>query len=247
MPLSHMLRLLLLATTIALLTAGAQAGPRMEKILARGELVCGVAADDPGFSQRSADGVFTGLEADMCRALAAAVLGSAQQLRLVPLETVHDFLADVSIDIVFHRLSWAVTREAPGQLEFGPVYFFETANESLEMLAPLLRSDDLDFSRVVRWSIYALIAAEEHGVNQRNVGQTEVRNRWLLGEAGQALGLHPDWAYRMVSQVGNYGEIFERNLGPGRAQTLQRGPNRLWRDGGLLLSPLLKETPKIRP
>ena len=240
MPLSHTLRSFLLAIAIAFLTTGAQAGARMEKILARGVLVCGVAADDPGFSQRSADGVFTGLEADMCRALAVAVLGSAQQLRFVPLETVHDFLADVSVDIVFHRLSWAVTREAPGQLEFGPVYFFEAVNESLEMLAPLLRSDDLDFSRVVRWSIYALIAAEEHGVNQRNVGQTEVRNRWLLGEAGQALGLHPDWAYRMVSQVGNYGEIFERNLGPGKAQTLPRGPNRLWRDGGLLLSPLLK-------
>jgi hypothetical protein len=241
MPLSHMLRALVLVFSFGGLLPCAQAGERMDKIRGRGYLVCGVAPHDPGFSQRNADGSFQGFEIDLCRALAAALLGSDQQVRLQPLNTVHDYLVDADIDIVFHRLSWALTREAPGQLEFGPVYFFETAPDTnLEPLAPMLRSDDGEFSRAVRWAVYALVDAEMHGIHSANAQQIGVQKSWPPGDAGMSLGLDADWANRMVAKMGNYGEIFERNLGRASAFQQARGPNRLWRDGGLLITPLLK-------
>jgi hypothetical protein len=241
MPLSHMLRALVLVFTCGGLLPCAQAGERMDKIRIRGYLVCGVAPHDPGFSQRNADGYFQGFESDLCRALAVALLGSDQQVRFQPLNTVHDYLVDADIDIVFHRLSWTLTREAPGQLEFGPVYFFEKSPEAnLEPLAPVLRSDDGEFTRAVRWAIYALMDAEMHGIHSANAQQMGVQESWPTGEAGMALGLDAEWAIRMVAKLGNYGEIFERNLGRASAFQQARGPNRLWRDGGLLVTPSLK-------
>lgn len=212
----------------------------MDTIRQQGQLVCGVATQDPGFAQRLPDGTYVGLEIDLCRAVAAAVLGSSTQVRFAPLDTVHEFLADPRIDLVFHRLSWALTREAPGQLEFGPVYFLEAAaSNRLEPLAPLLRSDDGDFSRIVRWTVYALLDAELHNVNRANAKRVGVRGQWPVGETGMALDLPPDWANRVVAQVGNYAEIYERNLGANSQRPLPRGPNRLWRDGGLLVPLLL--------
>lgn len=203
-------------------------------------LVCGVAAQDPGFAQRQPDGSFQGLEIDLCRAVAAAVLGSAQKVRFVALESVHDFLADQRIDLVLHRLSWALTREAPGQLEFGPVYFWEASAEGrLEPLAPLLRSDDAAFARVVRWVVQALLEAEWQGIDSTGAVSTEPSTPWPDPQTGMALGLAPDWARRMVAQVGNYAEIYDRNLGPGAPHPLPRGPNRLWSDGGLMVPLLL--------
>ncbi len=239
MPFSHTFIAFFIAIAFGFFTPQVQAGTRLDKVIERGALVCGVASDDPGFSQRRPDGDFAGLEADLCRALAAAMLGSAQQVQFVSLDSVHEFLADMGVDIVFHRLSWALTREAPGQLEFGPVYFLEAVSGQLEMLAPLLHSDDPDFARAVRWSIYALMDAEAQGIMQ-STDAAEVRRRWPMGETGHALGLDPGWAHRMVAQVGNYAEIFARNLGGSNAGALPRGPNRLWRDGGLLLTPLLR-------
>jgi general L-amino acid transport system substrate-binding protein len=153
---------------------------------------------------------------------------------------VHEYLADTGIDVVFHRLSWTLTREAPGQLEFGPVYFFESNGGALEPLAPMLRSDDVDFSRIVRWVVYALVDAEMHGVSSANATDVDVLRRWPSAETAGALGLDAGWANRMVKQIGNYQQIFDRNLGLQSATQMERGPNRLWRDGGLLLTPLLR-------
>jgi len=209
----------------------------MDTIRARGDLVCGVARDDPGFSAQRADGRFEGFEPDLCRALAAALLGSSDRVRFVPLETVHEFLADPRIDLVFHRLTWTLTREAPGQLEFGPVVFYEAAaGGALEPLAPLLRSDDPDFSRVVRWTVHALIEAEQLGLNRANAQALGERLRWPPEDTGAALGLAPDWARRAVAAVGNHGEIIERHLGARKGTPYDREPNRLWRDGGLFLA-----------
>lgn len=227
----HALALLFL---LYLLLPAVRAGERMDTMRRQGALVCGVAANDPGFALQQADGSVQGLEADLCRAVAAAVLGSASRVRFVLLDTVHEFLADPRIDIVFHRLSWTLTREAPGQLEFGPVYFLEAGPEGrLEPLAPLLRSDDGDFARAVRWVVQGLLEAELRGVNRASA-----QTAWPGAETGPALGLPPNWARRMVAQVGNYAEVYERNLGPTAPRSLPRGPNRLWRDGGLLV-PLL--------
>lgn len=232
------LRTLILFAVLGLPLTGLHAGQRMDAIRARGHLLCGVAPDDPGFSRQQADGRFEGFEPDLCRALAAALLGSSERVRFVPLETVHQFLADPRIDLVFHRLTWTLTREAPGQLEFGPIVFYEaTQAGALEPLAPLLRSDDPDFSRVVRWTVYALIEAEQLGLNRANAQAVGERLGWPPENTSAALGLAPDWARRAVAEVGNHGEIIGRHLGATTFPSGDRRPNRLWRDGGLFLAP----------
>ncbi|HTR83578.1 MAG TPA: amino acid ABC transporter substrate-binding protein [Reyranella sp.] len=112
---------------------------------------------------------------------------------------------------------------------------------SKEPLGPFVRRGDDQWATVVRWSLYAMLEAEEKGVTQANVDEqlksTEPLVLTLLGVKegnGKALGLDEKWAYNIVKQIGNYGESFERNVGQGSPLKLQRGVNALWNKGGLM-------------
>jgi general L-amino acid transport system substrate-binding protein len=116
-----------------------------------------------------------------------------------------------------------------------------------EPLAPLVRQDDLLFFNVVRWTIYAMIAAEEMGITAANVDQMltsdDPDRKRLLGVVpgnGKALGLDERWAYNVIKMVGNYGELFARNVGASSPIKLDRGLNNLWTAGGLIYAPLLR-------
>ena len=118
---------------------------------------------------------------------------------------------------------------------------------SKEPLAPLVRDDDLRLFNILRWTIAAAIRAEELGVRSSNVDgmrkSTNPEIQRLLGEIpgnGKALGLRESWAADVIRLVGNYGEIFERNVGRGSPIGLERGLNRLWTDGGLMYAPPLR-------
>jgi general L-amino acid transport system substrate-binding protein len=112
---------------------------------------------------------------------------------------------------------------------------------SKEPLGPVVRHGDAEWGDVVRWSLYAMVEAEEYGVNSQNVDDQKANSanpvvRRLLGvegEMGQGLGLQPEWAYNVIKQVGNYGEIFEANLGQETPLRIERGLNALWTEGGL--------------
>ncbi|WP_295557182.1 amino acid ABC transporter substrate-binding protein [uncultured Hyphomicrobium sp.] len=115
---------------------------------------------------------------------------------------------------------------------------------SKEPLGPAVRQGDAQWSNIVRWTLFAIINAEELGVTQSNVeAQRSSSNpeiRRLLGtegEYGKGLGLADDWAVSILSAVGNYGESFERNLGQGSPLKIARGRNALWKDGGLMYAP----------
>jgi general L-amino acid transport system substrate-binding protein len=113
---------------------------------------------------------------------------------------------------------------------------------SKEPLAPLVRRGDDEWFAIVKWVPNALIEAEEAGVGQGNVDQLKASSKdpavqRLLGvseDTGKLLGLDKEWAYRAVKAVGNYGEIFERNVGQKSTLKLPRGANRLWTQGGLM-------------
>ena len=117
-----------------------------------------------------------------------------------------------------------------------------------EPLAPAVREDDPAWRDMVAWVTYATIAAEELGVTQANVDDLKATStmpeiRRLLGvEPGLGKGLPVDdgWAYRVIKQVGNYGEIFDRNLGKGSVLKMSRGLNDLWTNGGLLYAPPIR-------
>jgi general L-amino acid transport system substrate-binding protein len=116
---------------------------------------------------------------------------------------------------------------------------------SKEPLSPAVRRDDPRWFDIVRWVLFTLIDAEEAGIDSVNVDQVRDRARTaevrlLLdvdGATGDLLGLTKGWSYRIVDQVGNYAEIFERNLGAGSPLKIKRGLNALWRDGGILYAP----------
>ncbi|MCC7007707.1 MAG: transporter substrate-binding domain-containing protein [Acidobacteria bacterium] len=335
-----MLRLLVAWLVAGTTVLGAQASPpRLEQIRARGTLGCGIEPRVPGFSSVDAAGRHHGFDIDVCRAIAAAVLGDAGKVTFVDVRTVADFRANPLVDVVARRLTWELRRERPLGLLFGPITFHDgqsfllatrlgvrdrqgllplticvaggtvfeiQANEYLgtfrkvivesphayaeiaealaagrcqaytgdvsdlaairrllparndftilpdviskEPLAPLVRDDDMQWFTIVRWTVFALISAEELGISSANVdrlraeaGALEVRR--LLGSVpgnGAALGLSEDWAANAIEAVGNYGEIYERNLGRGSDIGLDRGPNRLWKDGGLMYAPPLR-------
>ncbi len=118
---------------------------------------------------------------------------------------------------------------------------------SKEPLSPLVRMGDDQFFEVLRWTIFAMIAAEEFGITSKNV-DAALKNhapeiRRLLGVIpgnGAPLGLDDDWAYNVIKSVGNYGEMFDRNVGRNSSIKLDRGLNKLWTDGGLMYAPRLR-------
>ncbi len=113
---------------------------------------------------------------------------------------------------------------------------------SKEMLGPVVRQGDEQWFSIVRWTLAALIAAEELGISRDNAdalraSSPNVDIRRFLGleaDLGQGMGLSREWSYQVVRQMGNYGDLFERNIGLGAPLALERGLNNLWTRGGLL-------------
>lgn len=115
---------------------------------------------------------------------------------------------------------------------------------SKEPLAPAVRQNDSNWRDIVSWSVWTMMAAEEKGITQANVDEKlksdDPEIQRMLGvtdDFGPMLGLDKAWGYNIVKQVGNYAEVFERNLGEQTALGLSRGPNTLWSNGGLLYAP----------
>ena len=324
----------------AVLTAdAAQAATTLATVKARGHLSCGVSQGLPGFSSPDDKGVWTGLDVDFCRAVAAAVLGDAGKVRFTPLSGKERFTALQSgeIDILSRNTTWTETRDAALGLNFlGVIYYdgqgfmvrksagvtsaralggaavcvnagtttelnladyfrannmrytpviFEKSDEvvaaydagrcdvyttdqsglyaqrlklkdrgrhvilpeiiSKEPLGPVVRQGDDQWFNIGKWTLFALINAEELGVTRSNVDDMRKASRnpvvrrllGVEGRMGANLGLDGGWAVRIIAQVGNYGEIFDRHLGPATALGIGRGLNRLWNRGGLMYAP----------
>lgn len=119
---------------------------------------------------------------------------------------------------------------------------------SKEPLAPAVRRGDEQWLTIVRWSIFAMLNAEELGLTKANADEMRAKDmrpdvQRLLGNAedmGKMLGLDKEWSYRIVKQVGNYGESFEANMGPNSKLGLPRGVNNLWTKGGLMYAPPIR-------
>jgi general L-amino acid transport system substrate-binding protein len=119
---------------------------------------------------------------------------------------------------------------------------------SKEPLGPVVRHGDNEWEDIVRWTLNAMVIAEEFGITQANVDQLKAESqnpevRRMLGvegDMGQQLKVNPDWAYQIIKQVGNYGESFERNVGEKTPLRLARGLNQLWSKGGLLYAPPIR-------
>ncbi len=326
------------ATLSVFAAAPAHAGKTLDAIKARGQVICGVNTGLAGFAAADSSGKWSGLDVDVCKALAAATLSDAEKVKYVPLNAQQRFTALQSgeVDVLARNTTFTLTRDASlglndtvvnyydgqgfmvpvkskmksakqlkGQtvcvqsgttteknltdfskannLGIKPVVFekLEAAENayftgrciayttdasglsstrskvakdpkehmilpeliSKEPLGPMVRRGDDEWFAIVKWVLYGMIEAEEYGITQANVDQMKatstdpVVQRVLGGgneDTGKLLGLDKDWMARVIKSVGNYGESFERNVGPATPLNLPRGLNNLWNKGGLM-------------
>jgi general L-amino acid transport system substrate-binding protein len=312
------------------------AGKTLESIRQKDQISCGVNTGLAGFGAADSQGRWTGLDVDICRAIAAAVLGSADKVRFVPLSAPQRFTALQSgeIDILSRNTTFSMTRDAAmglnqtavtfydgqgfmvparmgiksakqlknatvcvqsgttteknltdfsraNKLDIKPIVFekLEAANAayfsgrckayttdasglasirsreaknpkehvllpdliSKEPLGPMVRRGDDEWFAITKWVIYGLLEAEEYQITSNNIeslksNSTDPAVMRLIGKSddmGKLLGLDKEWLAKAVSQVGNYQEIFERNVGEKTPLALKRGLNALWSNGGL--------------
>jgi len=318
-----------------------RAGSILEGVKARDVLRCGVSEGIPGFSAQDGEGRWQGLDADFCRAVAAAVLDSPDKVEFVPLKASTRFpaLRMGAVDLLLRNTTWTLTREALLQVQFPGVLFYDgqafmvpagagivgvddlagstvcvekdTRHEetmaghfrargvavtplvidsaaetiaaffagrcqaytsdasqlaamrlrapegpqaftileeriSKEPLGPVVAAIDAQWFLIVRWVLFTLLEAEERGYTGQNV-MARVQEERRLGIrvmtvqegalVGDALGIRRTGLLRSVEAVGNYGEMYERNLGRDSPLHIERGLNRLWNAGGLMYSP----------
>jgi general L-amino acid transport system substrate-binding protein len=335
----HLMKL----TKIALLLGATALVPNLatagtlEDVIKKGTLNCGVSTGIPGFSATDSKGVWKGLDVDLCRAVASAVLGDAEKVKYIPLTAKERFTALQSgeVDLLSRTTTWTATRDTSLGLNFAGVNYYDgqgflvtkelgvtsakeldgatfciqagTTSElnltdyfksngreykgvtydtsgqtidgfkkgrcdavtsdasqlyglrqkmddpsstvvlpeiiSKEPLGPVVRQGDDAWFNIVKWTMFATLEAEELGVTQANVDEmlksenpSIKRLLGTSGTAGENLGLKSDWAYKIVKNVGNYGESFDKHVGKDSPLDIDRGLNNLWNKGGLMYS-----------
>ncbi|MFW2365853.1 MAG: amino acid ABC transporter substrate-binding protein [Desulforhopalus sp.] len=312
-----------------------------EEVVKRGYLHCGVSTGSPGFSSVDAAGKWTGIDIDICRAVAAATLGDSSKVQYLPLAENEAFTALLTgeIDILSRNSSWTYTRDSALAVHFAGISYYDgqglmvaqksgverlsdlknaaicspvdspfeqnlidyfnrnkvnyktvvydtldlavkgfeaeacnvislpqsqlyglrlglTMPEnalvlpevfSKEPLGPVVRQGDDTWYNIVKWSLYAMVNAEELGVSSQNINEMKISNMLdvqrlfgLSGSGGKGLGLADNWAAEIIRQVGNYGEVYEKNFGSAAVNNIDRGLNRLWSEGGLQYAPPLR-------
>lgn len=326
------------AGTNAAMPGPAAAGEVLAAIKARGELVCGVNDQLPGFGFVNPDGSYQGFDVDFCKALAAAVLGDSAKVQYRPLTTQERFTAlqTGEVDVLIRNTTRTLSRDSQNGLDFGPTTFYDgqgvmvpvslgasgladlegaticvqagttteknigdamrrqnaeytpvvfedveqtytayaegrcdavtsdksqllsrqqvledpaahvilEATLSKEPLGPAVLQGDAQWADIVTWVVYGVITAEELDITSDSVAEAltsadpEIRRFLGLEEGlGEGLGLDNDFMVTVITAVGNYREIYDRNLGPNTPFDLTRGVNQLWIEGGLLYAP----------
>jgi len=309
---------------------------RLDIVKNRNMLICGVNGQLPGFSFVDENGQYSGMDVDICKAIAAALFDDPSKVEYRDLSSQQRFTAVQTgeVDILSRNTTLTMSRDTSVGMEFAPVVFYDgqgmmvpislgvddltdlqgkticvksgtttelnladqmrklgveyqsvviedddalyaayaegrceavtsdrsqlTARRSIlhnpadhvllevviskEPLAPAVANGDTPWSDTVKWIIYALIQAEEFGINSSNIStfanseDPSIRRfLGLEGTLGQDMGLPNDFAMRVIKHVGNYGEIYDRNIG--QPFGLERGQNGLWTEGGLMYSP----------
>lgn len=329
----------MVALSMAMLSPFALAST-LDEVKERGVLKCGVNTGLAGFAAPDDNGEWKGLDIDVCRAVAAAVLGDSEKVEYVPLTSKVRFevLKSGEIDLLSRVTTWTFTRDNSLGLNFAGVNYYdgqglmvpaalgvssakeldgasiciqtgtttelnlaeffklngmsyepvpvETSAEgrqnyiagrcdvftddasglaaqrsvfqepsehvvlpeiiSKEPLGPVVRHGDDQWLDIVKWSHNIMLAAEEMGIDSKNLDERGANAKdpsaqALLGTSnaklGAMLGLDQKWAYNIIKQVGNYSESFERNVGQGSALKIDRGLNALWTKGGIQYAP----------
>lgn len=319
--------------------AGFAAAGTLDDVKARGVLNCGSNTGLTGFGAPDANGAYQGFDVDLCKSIAAAVLGDQSKVKYVPTtgETRFTALASGEVDVLVRNSTWTFSRDTDLKFDFPAVNYYDgqgfmvkkelgvssakeldgaticiqtgTTTElnlsdffkannikytpvtiaddsegqrqflagacdayttdasglaatratlpnpddyvilpeiiSKEPLGPVVRHGDNNWGDIVRWTFFALLVAEEKGITKANIEEVATSTQdpeikrllGMEGDMGKMLGLDNEWAKRAIAANGNYGEIFEANIGMSTPIKLARGLNALWTQGGLQYAP----------
>jgi general L-amino acid transport system substrate-binding protein len=333
-----MISILVLALAFAAQSASAQT---LKSVKDRGMLNCGSNGTLAGFGLPDAQGKWTGLDVDFCRAIAAAIFNDASKVKFVPLSAKDRFTALQSgeVDLLARNTTWTSSRDSSLGLNFAGVDYYDgqgfmvrkalkvnsalelngasvcvqqgtttelnltdffrahnmqvktvtfaTANEAVkaydagrcdayttdasglygerlrlansadhivlpeiiskEPLGPAVRHGDDQWFDIVKWTLFAMINAEELNITSKNIDEMVKSTNPDIkrfvgteGNYGEQLGLPKEWAVSIVKLVGNYGEVFEANVGQGSPLKIERGLNKLWSKGGIQYAPPIR-------
>jgi len=224
--------------------------PTLQKILEHKQLNCGVSGLSAGLFVQTIGGGLPDFGAEFCKAIAVAILDNEEAVIYLPLNNQSRFPSITSgdSDIIVGNVSLSAVRDLTLGIEFGPAYFHDKERH----YAPVIKEGDNKWKEIVSWLIFALIQAEEWGVNSHNIdgpveGETNLVRRDLFAryEKGlvKQLGLEPDSISRMIKTVGNYGEIYDRHFGSQAEISIPRGLNDIWQNGGMLYAPPFSDSP----
>ena len=254
---------LLVGLFFGLFSSQANANSVLDRIKSKGYVQCGVSQGLPGFSNPDDQGNWTGIDVDICRAVAAAIFSKDTAVKYAPLSNKERFAALQSgeVDLLSRNTTWSMQRDTGLGLDFTGVNYYDgqgfmvrkelgikSVNElsGASLCVNLGTTTELN-ADIVKWSLFAMVAAEELGVTSENVDQMLTSKnpdiQRLLGNDGtfgQNLGISAKWAYYIIKQVGNYGESFERNVGKSTPLGIERGLNALWTEGGLQYAPPIR-------
>jgi len=334
----QLLRIAITLCVALFLHSGAVSAATLGDVKAKGFVECGVNHGLPGFSISGENGVWSGMDVDICRGIAAAIFNDPGKVKFIPLTAKERFTALQSgeVDVLSRNTTWTMTRDTALGLSFAGVTYYDgqgfmvrkslgiasvlelsgttvctqagTTTEmnvsdffgskkipytlltfakteqtvsayldgrcdaysadasqlyaaklklkspethqvlpeiiSKEPLGPVVRQGDDQWFNLVKWTLFTLINAEEFGITAGNVQSMKASEnpavRRLLGvegDLGLKLGLANDWAVSLIMAVGNYGEIFDRNVGVKSPLNIARGVNKLWNKGGILYAP----------
>ena len=333
---------LVLAVAFAVSLAAQPAlGQTLKAVKDRGQLSCGVSLGLQGFSAPDDKGNWTGIDVDVCRAIAAEIFDDPTKVKFVPLSAKERFSALQSgeIDVLSRNTTWTLSHDVALGANFTGVTYYDgqgfmvkkslKVNSALELsnasvcvqtgtttelnladyfksnnmkyeviafatndeairayeagrcnaftddvsglyanrlklsnpadhvvlpdmiskepLGPMVREGDDQWFDIVKWTLFAMLDAEELGVTRKNVGEMAKSDKPELkrafgvdGNFGEQLGLTRDWFSRIIRAVGNYGESFDRNVGAGSKLQIARGLNNLWNKGGIQYAPPIR-------
>jgi len=331
----------LVAGTVLCASGALAQSPTLAQVKSRGILHCGSGTGLAGFGIPDAQGSWTGLDVDVCRAVASAIFNDPTKVKFIPLSAKDRFTALQSgeVDLLSRTTTWTISRDTSLGLNFAGVNYYDgqgfmvrkklgihsalqlggasictqqgtttelnladyfRANKikyevvafasnqetvkayesgrcdafttdasglyaerltlanpdehmvlpdiiSKEPLGPVVRHGDDGWLDIVKWTLFAMVNAEELGITKANADEMlksenpEIK-RFVgtEGKFGEPMGLTNDWAYRIVKHVGNYGESFEKNVGEGSRLKIARGQNALWTKGGLQYAPPIR-------
>ena len=216
----------------------------LDDVRAGGVLACGLVAERPGFAVRDKDYQWSGFDVDICRAIAAAVVGDPRKVNFVGLKDDEMVVALQSgeVDMLPRGQRLSLSNDTSHGLIFvTPTFFDDGLTGSVDIYGPVVRQGDSNWLHVVRWSVWSLMAAEALGIDARKASSADKDDAAFPAEGHSAsslgLGLDKGWPAKVIGAVGNYGEIFERHFGAASPVARQRGMNNLFKNGGLFLPP----------